>query len=170
MTIRILGAVLILVGCSTFGFLLSATSKRETATLKSFIESMDIMECELRYRRPPLPQLCGYLAASQSGIIQTYFSYLQSELLQQIQPSASACADLALNRMSQMPKHTKVIIQQFAKFLGEFDIDGQLTGIQAVRNEAVLQLKQLSRDQDLRIKNYRTLGVCAGAAIIILFI
>jgi len=69
-----------------------------------------------------------------------------------------------------MPKHTAEMILQFTKTLGKFDVEGQLLGIQAVKSEATLRLNQMSKDQAQRMKNYRTLGVCAGAAIIILFI
>ena len=170
MTVRILGAILILLGCGSVGFLLAATCKQETTALKNFIESMHIMESELRYRKTPLPYLCHYIAASQSGIVKTYFLYLENELQQQKQPDASTCAALALNKIPQMPNALKEMILQFARSLGEFDIEGQLLGIQAVRTDAAMRLKHMSKDQEQRMKNYRTFGVCAGAAIIILFI
>lgn len=170
MTIRILGAILILLGCGGAGFLLAAACKQETTSLKNFIQSMNIMESELRYRKTPLPFLCHYIAATQSGVLRTYFFQLENELQQQIQPDASACAVLALNKTPHVPKTLNEIIIQFARSLGEFDLEGQLLGIQAVRNEAIMRFKLMSKDQEQRIKNYRTFGVCAGAAIIILFI
>ena len=170
MTARILGAILILIGCGGAGFLLAAACKRETAALKSFIESLNLMESELRYRKTPLPFLCHYIAATQNGIIKTYFLHLKNELQQQIQPDASTCAFIALNKMPQMPKSLKDTISQFARSLGEFDVEGQLLGIQAVRNEATMRLSHMTKDQAQRMKNYRTFGICAGAAIIILFI
>lgn len=170
MTVRILGAFLIFIGCSGFGFLLSAAYKREVVTLKSLIEALYIMESELLYRKTPLPQLCHYISVMQTGVIKTYFICLENELQQQIQPDASSCAVLALSKIPQMPKSSKEIIQQVAKTIGEFDIHGQLTGIQAVRSEAQLRLDQMRKEQEQRTKNYRTLGVCAGAAIIILFV
>ena len=170
MTIRILGAILILIGCGGFGALAAVAYKRETSTLKSFVESMDIMESELRYRKTPLPQLCHYIADIQSGVIKSFFLCLESELLRQVQPDAATCAVQALKKTQQMPKHTVEMILQFTKTLGKFDVEGQLLGIQAVKSEATLRLNQMSKDQAQRMKNYRTLGVCAGAAIIILFI
>ena len=69
-----------------------------------------------------------------------------------------------------MPKHVQHLILQLARTLGDFDLDGQLLGILAVKNDATQILNRMVADQDQRIKNYRTFGLCSGAAIVILFI
>ena len=170
MTIRLIGAVMIIVGCASFGFLLATAHILETSTLKQLIQALQLMESELKYRKTPLPLLCHYVALGQSGLIKTYFLSLESELQQQIQPDAATCAQLALDKMQYMPKQTKHLISQLGKSLGKFDVDGQVLGIQTVREEAVLRVKHRNKDQDQRIKNYRIFGICAGIAIVILFI
>ena len=170
MTIRILGALFILLGCGGVGFLLAAAYKKDIATLKSFIESMDMMESELKFRMTSLPLLCHYIAANQTGIMKAYFQNLEKELIQQIQPDAATCAVLALEQTPQMPKCVREMLCQLSRSLGEFDIEGQLLGIQSVKHDAALKLNNMCKDQEQRIKNYRTFGICAGTAIVILFI
>lgn len=170
MMLRILGAIFLVLGCSGVGFGLSAAYKKELATLKTFIESLDMMECELTYRRTSLPLLCHYIAAKQAGVIRLYFQNLEKELLRQVQPSAASCAFLALEKTQQLPRSVRELIYQLARSLGEFDIDGQVLGIQAVKKVASQKLHYMTENQELRMKNYRTFGICAGVAIVILFI
>ena len=114
--------------------------------------------------------LCHFISENQSGVIKFYFQNLQKKLLQQIQPDAACCAVLALEETQHMPKHVQHLILQLARTLGDFDLDGQLLGILAVKNDATQILNRMVADQDQRIKNYRTFGLCSGAAIVILFI
>lgn len=170
MTLRLIGALLILIGCGGIGFMLAAAYKRELSTLQHLIEALEFMENELSYRKTPLPLLCRYIAATQSGTVKTFFLNLEKELLLQIRPHASACAEVALSKTHQIPRQAKELILKLSRTLGIFDADGQLLGIQSVKSEAVLCLNRMRAEQEQRMKNYRVFGICAGAAIIILFI
>ena len=169
MTIRIIGAILIIVGCSSFGFLASLTHKKEVATLKVFLESLDLMECELKYRKTPLPELCGYVATVQRGPVSAFYLNLACELRQLSQPDVATGVASVMEKSSQLPVHTKEMLHMLGHSLGKFDVEGQVVGIQSVRSEARLRLSRLCADQEQRLKSYRTLGVCAGAALAILF-
>jgi len=46
----------------------------------------------------------------------------------------------------------------------------QLLGIERIRVSAEEYRGELSRDKTKRIRGYQTLGLCAGAALVILFI
>lgn len=168
MTIRIIGALLIVVGCSCFGFLASSAHKKEVAALKIFLESLDIMESELRYRKTPLPALCRYTATVQSGPVGVCFLYLAQELEQLSQADAATCVISALKKTNQLPQNLRDMFYMLGRSLGKFDVDGQLIGIQSVRSETQLRLSRLCTGQEQRLKSYRTLGVCAGAALAIL--
>jgi hypothetical protein len=52
--------------------------------------------------------------------------------------------------------------------LGRFDLQGQLRGLEAVKKNAEFELEQLRSNQDVRLRNYRTFSICAGAALVIL--
>ena len=56
------------------------------------------------------------------------------------------------------------------RWLGRFDLDGQLKGLDAVRQECRRHLEELNNNREVRLRSYQTLGLCAGAAIAILFI
>ena len=61
-------------------------------------------------------------------------------------------------------------MRQLGRCLGRFDLEGQLEGLEAVRRQCSHDLKELEALGPDRLKNYRTLAVCAGVALAILFL
>jgi len=49
-------------------------------------------------------------------------------------------------------------------------MEGQLKGLESVRQECRRQVETLSYNRDARLRSYQTLGLCAGAALAILFV
>ena len=54
--------------------------------------------------------------------------------------------------------------------LGKFDMSGQLRGLENARNVCRENLELLMYNKDRRLRSYQTLGLCAGAAVAILFV
>jgi hypothetical protein len=73
----------------------------------------------------------------------------------------------AVHRTDQSPLLKKLLLD-LGRTLGHFDLDGQIQGIEAVRQEAVASLDKLTKDKEARLRSYQTLGLCAGAALAIL--
>ncbi len=170
MTLRILGAILVIAGCGGFGFLIAASHRREVRAMKQFISALDYMECELKYRLTPLPDLCRCSAAICRGSVKNMLSTLADELDTQISPDVKKCIDATMNMVSDIPS---LVIEGFTllgQTLGHFDLDGQLKGIESVKHECSRKLAAYMENQDTRLRSYQTLGICAGAAIAILFI
>jgi stage III sporulation protein AB len=170
MTIKIIGAVLITIGCGGFGVLIASAHRNLTSTLRQFIMILDLMECELQYRQTHLPDLCQMAAQNSSGIIRKIFLSLTTELEKQISPNVEKCLDAVLQNTDNIPKNIKEVFLLLGQSLGRFDLDGQLKGIQMVKSETMRILDVHTNNQDMRIRCYQTLSICAGAAIAILFI
>ena len=64
----------------------------------------------------------------------------------------------------------KELLLELGRSLGNFDLNGQLRGIEAVRRQALEALQNSVKDRDQRIRSYQTLGLCAGAALAILLL
>ena len=169
MIIKILGAGFILAGCSGLGISLAASYKKEVAALKDFLNILDLAECQLQYKNQCLPDLLKDISVNKSPV-SMFFKTLSEELESQVQPSVPHCVPIALKKHPNIPTSTKILIEKFGQTLGSFDINGQLLEIQAIRTEANGIYEQLKEQQSDKIKNYKTLSVCAGAAIVILFI
>lgn len=165
-----IGAVLIIVACGGFGFSLSFSHKKEESALRQLIGALDFMECELQYRLTPLPDLCRQAGLQASGDIRAVFLKLADELECQIAPDVSSCMHAALAVCGELPKHTSNSLFQLGNSLGRFDLQGQIKGLESVRADCRRTLEALSTNRDSRLRSYQTLGICAGAALAILFI
>ena len=170
MSLRILGAVLVIAGCGGFGFKLASSYIREEKTLRLLISTLDYMECELQYHLTPLPELCRQAAAESTGVIQKLFLLLTIELEDQISPNVERCMSAVLYKTADIPPLTRNAMHLLGRSLGRFDIEGQIKGLNAVRLECRRNLDTLNQNKDIRLRSYQTLGLCAGAAIVILFI
>lgn len=170
MILKIIGAILVIAGCGGFGFKLAACHLREEKTLRQFISSLDFMECELQYHLTPLPALCRQTAAESSGVIRQVFLLLAIELEDQISPDVDRCMTAVLSKMADIPRLTKTAMVNLGRSLGRFDMEGQIKGLDAIRQECRRNLDGLNQNKDVRLRSYQTLGLCAGAAIVILFI
>lgn len=170
MSFKILGAVLVIASCGGFGFIVAATHKREERSLRQMITALEHMRCELQYHLTPLPELCRQAATQSGGAVRAVFSNLATELENQISPDVERCMRAALCKVKDIPKLTYDAMTQLGRSLGRFDIDGQLIGLEAVKQTCGRGVESLSQNREIRLRSYQTLGLCAGAALAILFI
>lgn len=170
MNIRIIGAVFVVLGCGWVGFRMASNHIKEENSLRQLISLLDYMECELQYRYTPLPDLCRQAASQQKGALRNIFLRLTQELEDQISPDADRCMQVTLSEAKDIPAHTRNMLNNLGRSLGRFDMDGQLKGLENVRQECRRLLENLGKDKEVRIRSYQTLGLCAGAALAILFL
>lgn len=170
MSIKIVGAILIVACCSWFGFSLSQNHKFEEQSMRQLMSALDFMGCELQYRMTPLPELCRETASTCKGVIQQVFLALSRELEEQISPNATLCMKAVVQENRQIPRLTRGVLVTFGESLGCFDLSGQLNGLEAARQACRSALETLSQNRDVRLRSYQTLGICAGAALVVLFI
>ena len=80
------------------------------------------------------------------------------------------CIDIVLENNSSIPPIAKSQLMALRNSLGRFDIDGQMNGMEAVRQECERNLLLLRDNRENRLRSYQTLGLCAGAALAILLV
>ncbi len=170
MTIKIIGAVLVIFGCGSFGFLLAAAHRRKVRLLTEILSAIEFMECEIQYKLTPLPDLSRLTAVTCKSVLKNIFISFAEELDNQISPDVSKCMRAAIASFPDIPEPAKAILHYLGSALGQFDLEGQLKGLHAVKAQCKNDLQSLIKNQDVRIRNYQTLGLCAGAAMVILFI
>ena len=167
---KLLGAVMILIGCGGIGYIVVATSRYQERSLQQMVRALGHMECELQYRMSSLPELCNSAADVCTGCLKLVLRQLSIELQAQIIPDAPTCMHEALNKCYNVPQKLHKCLQQLGDSLGRFDLAGQLEGLATVKRYAEYELEQLRRNQDVRLRSYQTLGICAGAALVVLFL
>lgn len=170
MTVKMVGAILIVVGCGTFGYALSAIYRKEEKALRQMIAALDFMQCELQYRLTPLPDLCRLAGNEQKGVVGQLLRDLSCELENQVSPDVLSCVRVILNKSGGIPLGLQRAFDLLGETLGRFDAEGQLKGLEHVRTFCREQVEHLSENKELRLRSYQTLGLCAGAALAILFV
>lgn len=168
MSLKLIGAMFIVFGCSGAGFTLAANHRKMESAFCQLIAALDYMECELQYHMTPLPELCRQTSGAVSGIVGKVFGQLAEELNRQISPEVRSCMDVSVANFRDLPEQVGLILRELGKTLGRFDLPGQLRGIGSARRNCRRALEQLERNRELRLRSYQTLGVCAGAALAIL--
>ena len=164
-----MGAMLVIAGCGSVGFRIAWAHKREERFLRDLKSALDFMACELQYRLTPLPDLCRLIGRNQKNPIGEMFLRLSRELEQQILPDVEYCLNQAL-KGGDLPKRVLEGFRQLGKNLGRFDLQGQLKGIEMVRDYCDRELDTMGNNREERLRSYQTLGLCAGAALAILFV
>ena len=170
MNYRIVGAICVIVGCGSCGFVLTVQYLTRIRLLQNLMKALVHMESELQYRCTPLPQLCRQAGNSNQGRIQRILLLLADEMDSQVSPDVEMCMHAALTRSGLSDSDVYAMLVELGKNLGIFDMAGQLRGLQYVKSICSENLAQLQLCKDSRLRSYQTLGLCAGAAIAILLV
>ncbi len=170
MMIKIIGAILVIIGCGGFGFHVANNYRKEEKSLRNLIDILEFMECELKFHLTSFPALCKQVASEYKGEIGNVFLELSNEMEKQISPKPEDCMILAINKSKALPPITRKCMLALGKSIGHFDLEGQIKGLQSVIGECTRHFDLLLANRDNRIRSYQTLGLCAGAALAILFV
>ena len=170
MIFKWIGAVLIILGSGGFGLSLAANHRREERNLQQMINGLDYMQCELQFRLTPLPDLCLQASREQKGNISAFLKVLSEELESQISPDVASCVRVAAAKSGQLPNRVRNALTLLGSSLGRFDTEGQIRGLEQVRQFCRDEIKNMNENKENRLRSYQTLSLCAGAALAILFV
>lgn len=169
MSIKYLGAILVILGCGGFGFSIAAAHRREERTLRQLLDVLHFLYCELQFHLTPLPELCRQVQRQGKGEVGAVFGELADQLENQVLPEVSSCMHAAAAK-ANLSTRLRELLNTMGQTLGRFDLDGQLKGLEALRLRCDQEMAALMENRDDRLRSYQTLGLCAGAALVILFV
>ncbi len=170
MILKITGAGMVIAASGSFGFQLAASHKQLERMLQQLIDVISYMICELEYRLTPLPALSRQAADECNGPLSEILLAFSAELEQQTETNVSNCMENALSQHRSLPPVITEIMVLLGRTMGKFDIQGQIRGLAAVKQHCEDKLARLSRNRENRLRGYKTLALCAGAALAILLI
>ena len=167
--IRLVGALLLVSGCGSFGFAMGLHYRREIKMLRQLLAALQEMEWELKYRLTPLPDLCATGAAAAEGKLGELFRKLRSELETGEFSEISGCMNGLVQTMDIAPR-CRTCLRELGNSLGRYDLEGQLQGIRSVKHRCRGFLEELESHRSERMRSYQTLWLCAGGALAILLV
>ncbi len=165
-----LGACFVLLACGGCGFSMAAAYQKKERDMRQILHMILFMESELECRLTPLPELCRKASHQCRGSIRRVMEHMAKELDAQHFPDACSCMTAAMRTAGNVDSSLRPLFLQLGHCLGRFDLPGQIRGLQAVQKECKRELRRAESNGDIRLKNYQTLGLCAGAALAILFV
>ena len=163
------GAMLVIGGCGAVGFSVASHHRKTETGLRQLVEALSYMESELSFRLTPLPDLCRMVGSVQNNQIEQGFLMLSKALERQISPDVGACVSDMLCQQ-EYPKAVEEGYRLLGRSLGKFSLDGQVKALEQVQAYCIKELESMSQNRDERLRSYQTLGLCAGAALAILFV
>ena len=170
MTLKIIGATIILGVCGGFGYYLAFQQRTEERLLRQLMHLLDYMQWQLQYALTPLPELCKRCAEETEGVLKNIFSCFSAELEAKVLPDPDLCMQTVLSKKIAIPSHTRDALRHLGNQLGRFDLGGQVQCLDSVKQTCKRTLDHLTDERRLNGTRYKTLGLCAGAAIVIIFI
>ena len=165
-----IGAGLIVGSCGGFGISLALGQKREEALLLQLRDMIDEMRFRLPFQLTPLPELLRQTAGKGRGPLPEIFLGLAEQLDRQVLPDALCCMEAALADRSLGFPRVEAMLLLLGQSLGRFDLDGQLKDLSKVRRRCAREAEALRENRDIRLRSFRVLGLCAGAALAILLL
>ena len=167
--IRMLGAFLLLFGCGGFGIAVSAAHRKEVKMLKKLKGAVQEMEWELKYRMTELPELCLIAGNAAGGVLKDIFLELSSKLKRCEIIDISASMNGILSKY-ELPCRVRRNMRQLGATIGRFDLEGQLQGMSIIRHQCISDIQKLEENSSDRLRSYRMMAWCTGAALVILLI
>ncbi len=170
MLLKFIGAFCVIIGCGAVGFRIAAVYRYEEKCMRQLLDTVSYMIWELNYRLTPLPTLCRQAASRKNGAVYRFLLNLANEMDAQLSPNVALCCKVCLDKQKDLPTQSRKLIEILGSNLGKFDLDGQIDSLNTLKAEIQRQLESHCKDKDVRIRSYQTLGLCAGAAMAILFV
>lgn len=170
MSIKILGAVLILAGSGSVGFGLAGNYLRQERAMEQLLKCLQWMRCQLQYAMPPLAKLCSGASKACTGPVSLVMSRFADIVERNHLPEVSRCMEVAISGVKSLPDNAEAHLQDLGVCLGRFDLEGQLSGLDAATERCKQELDKLRAEKEKRTRTYQTLGLCAGAALVIILI
>ena len=169
--IRLIGAVLLAGGSSALGFGAVRHLEGRVRDLRELVAGLEVMERELGWRMASLPELleraalgCGERAARFFHLCAQGASHLNGRTLRQVWLQAEEASGLVLEPVDRL------LLEQLGAVLGRYDAVSQRQALTAAVGRLEEQRLQAQRERQRLGRVYGTLGVAAGALLVILLI
>ena len=165
---KISGALLIIAGAGGIGFSMSCNHKRDASIRSELIHAIEWMILELNYRMPPLEIVFREAASVCNGSVRQVLEAFASEMEQQTVPDPVFCMHSTLEHTPHLSDSVKTMLLNLSACLGMLDVHGQISALEGVAETWKKDLDHFTQNQDVRLRNYPTMGLCMGAALAIL--
>lgn len=168
--LRVLGALLLMGGCTGVGQAQVRRLNRRVNTLRSISNALEIIERELEFRLPPTEELFVVAELRSEQPVSGFFRVCIEGLKQGHEPIAEIWRRAVLEKLEELKKNEKECLFTLGTVLGRYDEEGQRQAIKKTREELAQALSSARNERHSQGKVYSVLGATAGALLVILLL
>lgn len=162
--------ILILIGSSGIGMLISKKYKNRVIELKRFKETINILETKIKFTYEPLAEIFNQISNMIEGNLASIFKETSIKMKEKsVKQAWNESIELYKNILS-LNKEDIEIVKGLGKMIGQTDVDGQVSELEMVSNFIDTQIKKAEEECNKNEKLYRTLGTIVGLAIVIILV
>ena len=169
--LRLIGALLVAGAAARVGFGAARRLGERVEALRGFIAALGFITDELSCRLTPMPELLGRLRQEGAEAVRPFFAACERKMnrlgdvhFSEIWSSALTYARPALNVEDQQ---TLLVL---GRLLGCYELEAQLRGLGAATRELTRALERAESDRLRLGRLYRTLGLGAGAMLVLILL
>ena len=160
--------LIIFLGCSYIGRIISGRYKSRVEELKEMKKSFLGLETKMKYTYDVLPEIFIEISKGLKHNIGDIFEKA-SYFMQEKSAKDSWIEAIDISKTS-MTKEDLEILKAFGKLLGKTDMEGQVGQIELTNQFIDTQIEKAEKELVKNEKLYKTLGTVFGLALVILLI
>lgn len=155
--------------CSWIGFLFSRQYQYREKELKELKNAFHLLETKIRFTAIPLPEIFEEIAKTSS--VTTIAELFRKASCQMQEKNAKEAWEIAVEQMEgNLKEEDRRMMKEFGRLLGKTDIDGQMSQIELTKSFLEEQIEKAKLDRKKNEKLYKSLGMVAGLAIVIVLV
>jgi stage III sporulation protein AB len=170
---KIIGCILVITSSTGIGFYFSSEIRSRIEDLKELKKLIGLLRGDIRYASTPLPEAINSIHRRHGGRFHSFFEYISTKLNELSGHTFSEVWKTAVEKEladTSLNKKDKYHLIQFGDNLGYLDKEMQINTIDLYISQLEEEIKDLSKTVKEKAYLYKTLGIMAGAFIIIIMI
>lgn len=158
----------ILLASSYTGILMAGKYTNRVKELKQMKTALNLFETKVKFTYEPIPKIFQDIAGRTQAMTSRIFK-TASEKMQEKEAGVAWLEALEAEN-NIINREDKEILKGLSNLLGKVDLEGQVSEIELVDNFLNTQIEKAEQDSKKNEKMYKTLGVTAGLAIVVVLI
>lgn len=170
--LKLLGALLLMLGASGLGFGAAAQLRARATVLHGLVASLEQMERELTFRLTPMPELLERLSGEKQAPWELFFARCKCGLLHLGERSLGDIWRSALEEGTDLllGNEERQIMLELGEVVGRYDGEGQQAALERAVSGLEHCWKRAQTEWDRMGRVYSSLGLGAGAMLVILLL
>lgn len=165
LVIKIIVYAFIFLSSSCIGLLISRKYTDREKELKEFKKALNMFKTKIKFTYEPIQEIFNQISKNIDSNVGHVFKIASNNMRDY---SADEAWRMALDiRILNIETEDLNILKDFSKLLGKTDIQGQISQIDLTNVFLDEQIQKATRERMKNEKLYRTLGMIAGLAIVI---